>query len=62
MGETPFCLAYMTEALIPIEIHKPTRQIKAPLDQEMNDGALREDLDLVEEVQTCVALREASLK
>ena len=36
--------------------------MEAPLDEEMNNVALREELDLVEEIQTGETLREASLK
>ena len=51
-GETPFRLAYGTEALIPMEIEEPSRRIEAPPYEEMNDIALCEDLDLVEEIRT----------
>ena len=61
-GETPFRLAYGTEAVIPVEIKEPSRRIKAPPDEEINDISLREELDLVEEIRTGEALREASLK
>ena len=51
-----------TEAIILVEIREPSRRTEAPLDEEMNDVALREELDLVEEIRTGEALREASLK
>ena len=60
--ETPFRLTYGTEAVIPIEIHVPSRRTEAPLDEEGNKESLREELDLVEEVRSGAALREASLK
>ena len=61
-GETPFRLTYGTEAVIPIEIMEPSRRTEEPLDEEMNDEALRDELDLVEEIRSGAALREATLK
>ncbi|GAU44722.1 hypothetical protein TSUD_88060 [Trifolium subterraneum] len=61
-GETPFRLAYGTEAVIPVEIGEPSRRTEAPLDEEINDEAMREELDLVEEIRTAASLKEASLK
>ncbi|GAU48525.1 hypothetical protein TSUD_243030 [Trifolium subterraneum] len=61
-GETPFRLAYGTEAVIPVEIGESSRRTEAPLDEEMNDEAMREELDLVEEIRTAASLKEASLK
>ncbi|GAU46380.1 hypothetical protein TSUD_280790 [Trifolium subterraneum] len=61
-GETPFRLAYGTEAVIPVEIGEPSRRTEAPLVEEMNDEAMREELDLVEEIRTAASLKEASLK
>ncbi|MCI89481.1 gypsy retrotransposon integrase-like protein, partial [Trifolium medium] len=57
-GETPFRLAYGTEAIIPVEIGEPSRRTEQPLDEEMNNEALREELDLVEEIRTGASLRE----
>ncbi|MCI97924.1 hypothetical protein A2U01_0119225, partial [Trifolium medium] len=45
-----FRLAYGTKAVIPVEIGEPSRRTKQSLDEEMNDEALREELDLVEEI------------
>ena len=45
-----------------MEIEEPSRRIEAPLDEDMNKVALREELDLVEEIRIGAALREASLK
>ncbi|MCI87643.1 hypothetical protein A2U01_0108927, partial [Trifolium medium] len=61
-GETPFRLAYGIEAVIPVEIGEPSRRTEQPLDEEMNDEALREELDLVEEIRTGASLQEATLK
>ena len=49
-GETPFRLTYGTEAVIPVEIMEPSRRTEMPLDEEMNDEALRDELYLVEEI------------
>ncbi|MCI36580.1 hypothetical protein A2U01_0057803, partial [Trifolium medium] len=51
-----------TEAVIPVEVGEPSRRTEQPLDKEMNDEALREELDLVEEIRTGASLREATLK
>jgi hypothetical protein len=48
--------------VIPVEIGEPSRQTEAPLDEVMNDEALGEELDLVEEIRTGASLKEASLK
>ena len=45
-----------------MEIEEPSRRTKEPLNEGMNDVSLREELDLVEEIRTGAALREASLK
>ena len=61
-SETPFRLTYGTEVVIPVEIREPSRRTEMPLDEEMNDEALRDKLDLVEEIRSGAALREATLK
>ncbi|MCI68039.1 hypothetical protein A2U01_0089298, partial [Trifolium medium] len=61
-GETPFRLVYGIEAVIPVEVGESSRRTEQPLDEEMNDEALREELDLVEEIRTGASLREATLK
>ncbi|CAJ2644644.1 unnamed protein product [Trifolium pratense] len=61
-GETPFRMVYGTEAVIPVEIGEPSRRTEQPLDEEQNDEALREELDLVEEIRTGASLKEATLK
>ena len=48
--ETLFRLAYRTKSTIPVKIREPSRWTKAPLNEEMNDMALREELNLVEEI------------
>ncbi|KAK2427943.1 hypothetical protein QL285_026492 [Trifolium repens] len=61
-GETPFRLMYGTEAIIPVEIGEPSRRTQQPLDEEMNNEALREELDLVEEIRMGASLKESTLK
>ena len=61
-SETPFRLTYGTEAVILVEIMEPSRRIERPLNKEMNDEALRNELDLVEEIRLGAALREGTLK
>ena len=50
--ESLFRLAYGTKVVIPVEIEEPSEQTEAPLDEKMNDVALREEFDLVEEIIT----------
>jgi ribonuclease HI len=61
-GETPFRLTYGTEAVIPVEVEELTWRTTQPLSNEENNAAIREELDLVEELRTAASLREASLK
>ncbi|XP_058782881.1 uncharacterized protein LOC131657510 [Vicia villosa] len=61
-GETPFRLTYGTEAIIPVEIREPSRRTESPLEEELNDEAMREELDMVEEIRSGSSLREARLK
>lgn len=60
--ESPFRLTYGTKAIILVEFRESTRQTESPLDKEMNNEALREELDLVEEIQLGQALCKAKLK
>ena len=39
-----------------------SRKTEVPLDEELNDKGLREELDLVEEIRSGEALHEAMLK
>ena len=41
---------------------EPSRRTEIPLDEEMNDEALRDELDLVEEIRSGAALCKATLK
>ncbi|GJY84061.1 reverse transcriptase domain-containing protein [Tanacetum coccineum] len=60
-GETPFSLAYDTEAVIPAEIGIPKRQIIQRLEEE-NEEALRLNLNLLEERREIAAIREGRRK
>lgn len=60
--ETPFRLAYGTEAVILVKVHIPSRRTESPLEIEENNEVIREELDLVEEGRSGASLREASLK
>ncbi|GJU11438.1 reverse transcriptase domain-containing protein [Tanacetum coccineum] len=59
--DTPFSLAYGTEAVIPAQIGMPTYHI-AVVDAVHNDEELRLNLDLLEERQERAAIREAKAK
>ncbi|GJY66160.1 reverse transcriptase domain-containing protein [Tanacetum coccineum] len=56
-GETPFSLAYGTEAVIPAEIGMPTRRTTQRTNKE-NDAELRLNLDLLEERREISIIRE----
>ncbi|GKB13663.1 reverse transcriptase domain-containing protein [Tanacetum coccineum] len=60
-GETPFSLAYGTEAVIPAEIGIPTRRTIQGSDKE-NEEALRMNLNLLEQRREIAAIREARRK
>nr|XP_023897993.1 uncharacterized protein LOC112009872 [Quercus suber] len=47
-GETPFKLAYGTEAVIPAEVHMASHRVAAYQDED-NEEQLRLDLDLIDE-------------
>lgn len=53
---------YGSEAVIPVEIENLSWRTTQPLTEEANDEALREELDLVDEIRTTASLREAALK
>ncbi|GJU67094.1 reverse transcriptase domain-containing protein [Tanacetum coccineum] len=60
-GETPFSLAYGTEAVIPVKIGIPTRRTIQRFDEE-NEDALRMNLNLLEERRKIASIREARRK
>jgi len=55
-GETPFSLAYGTEAIIPIDINMPTLRVEG-VAQDQNDALLRLMLDHSEERRLQVQIR-----
>ncbi|GKB11055.1 reverse transcriptase domain-containing protein [Tanacetum coccineum] len=57
-GETPFSLAYGTEAVIPAEIGIPTKRTIQGFDEE-NEEALRLNLNLLKEQREIATIREA---
>ncbi|GJT75274.1 reverse transcriptase domain-containing protein [Tanacetum coccineum] len=59
--DTPFSLTYRMEAVIPAEIGMPTFRI-AEVDVTKNDEALEINLELLEEKQEKVAIREVKSK
>ncbi|MCH79578.1 hypothetical protein A2U01_0000330, partial [Trifolium medium] len=50
-GETPFRLTYGTETVIPVETGASSFRTEIPLLGEENQEALREELDLLEELR-----------
>ena len=55
-------MTYDTEEVILVEIMEPSRRTEMPLDKEINNESLRDELDLVEEIRSGEALCEATLK
>lgn len=55
---TSFRLAYRIEAVILIEVHIPSRRTEAPMNVEENSEALREKIDMVEEVRSGASLKQ----
>ncbi|XP_071687994.1 uncharacterized protein [Rutidosis leptorrhynchoides] len=60
-GETSFSLIYGSEAVIPAEILVPTHRV-ANFDEEANNVALYENLNLIEECMLMAAIRDANNK
>src|SRR3954466_2613890 len=48
--------------MIPVESREPSRQTESPLEEELNDESMREELDMVEEIRTGSSLRKEKLK
>ncbi|XP_071707876.1 uncharacterized protein [Rutidosis leptorrhynchoides] len=59
--ETPFSLVYGSEAVIPAEILVPTHRV-ANFDEEANNEALCENLNLIKERKLMTSIREANNK
>ena len=60
-GETPFKLAYGSEAVIPAEVHMASHRVKG-YQVEENEVQLRFNLDLIDEVRTDAEQRIARYK
>ncbi|KAK3012405.1 hypothetical protein RJ639_012054 [Escallonia herrerae] len=58
-GETPFSLAFGTEAIIPLEIGLPSARL-VTYNPDTNDAGLRGNLDLLDETRDQVAMRLAA--
>ena len=57
-GETPFALAFGTEAVIPIELKLPSVRVMA-FDEHQNSQGLKANLDLLEEKREVAQVRMA---
>ena len=60
-GETPFKLAYRSEAVTPTEVHMANHRVMKYQDKD-NEGQLRLNLDLIDEVKVDVKQRTARYK
>ena len=60
-GETPFKLAYGSEAVIPAEVHMANHRVTMYQDKD-NEKQLRLNLDLIDEVRTDADERIAKYK
>ena len=60
-GETPFKLAYGSEAVIPTEVHMANHRVTMYQDKD-NKEQLRLNLDLIDEVRTKAQERTARYK
>ena len=60
-GETPFKLAYESEAVIPAEVHMANHRVMRYQDEE-NEEQLRLNLDLIDEVRMDAEHRTARYK
>ena len=60
-GETPFKLAYGSEAVIPAEVHMASHRVMKYQDED-NEKQIRLDLDLIDEVRMDAEQRTARCK
>ncbi|GAU39516.1 hypothetical protein TSUD_68800 [Trifolium subterraneum] len=60
-GETPFKMVYGVDAMIPAEVDPPSWR-RATLTAEVNSEALKENLDLLDEVRETAHFREFTMK
>ena len=61
IGETPFRLAYESEAVIPAEVHMPNHRLTMYQDKN-NEEQLHLNLDLINEVRTDAEQRTTKYK
>ena len=61
IGETPFKLAYGSEAVIPAKVHMANHRVMMYQDKD-NEEQLRLNLDLIDELRTDVEYRTAKYK
>ena len=61
MGETPFRIAYGSEAVIPTEVHMASHRVMKYQDED-NEEQLHLNLDLIDEVMMDVEQRTARYK
>ena len=61
IGETPFALAFRTEAVIPIELKLPSARV-VTFDEQRNPQDLKANLDLLEEKREMAQVRMAAYK
>ena len=60
-GETPFKLAYGSEAIIPVKVHMANHRVMMYQDKD-NEEQLRLNLDLIDEVRTDVEHKTVKYK
>lgn len=60
-GESPFCLIYATEALIPVEIGEPSLRL-SNYDPLLNELGVRTNFDFLEEIRESVVINMANYK
>ncbi|RDX74603.1 hypothetical protein CR513_45640, partial [Mucuna pruriens] len=60
-NETPFRLAFGTEAVIPVEIGEPSLRTEL-FEPKANEGELRANLDMIQEVREAAHIREFAIK
>ncbi|GKU85393.1 hypothetical protein SLEP1_g72 [Rubroshorea leprosula] len=61
LGETPYCLAFGTEAVIPVEMGVPSLRV-THFNATRNEQLLRENLDVLDEVREEARLRTLAYK
>ena len=59
--ETPYCLAYGVDAMIPVEIGEPSLRCRL-FDTRLNEESMLTSLDLVQELRDQVRIREEASK